>query len=218
MRYTTFVLDRPGGIHPITQLLDEEPAVTRVSLFHANILDDGTGLLLGRLRGDLDRVRVLLGEQPEILACDVSGEQEGLAYIHVQPTESIARFMSLPQTHEVFFELPLERAGSGVRVTMIGETSTMLQQAIEDIPDDLQCTLERTGEYPPDVRDLASLLTERQREILTVAVNGGYYDVPRQTTHREIADHFGLAVGTVSEHLRKIESSVFSAIVDRYSS
>lgn len=214
MQYITFVLDRPGGIHPITQLLDQEPAVTRVSLLHANILDDGTGLLLGRLRGDLDRVRELLEEQPEVLACDVSGEQEGLAYIHVQPTKSVERFMRLPQTHEIFFELPLERAGSGVRVTVIGETSTVLQQAIEDIPDNLQLTFERTGEYPPDVRDLVSLLTERQREILAVAVRDGYYDIPRQTTHSEIADHFGLAVGTVSEHLRKIENSVFSAIVD----
>ncbi|MFB9806579.1 helix-turn-helix domain-containing protein [Haladaptatus pallidirubidus] len=58
-----------------------------------------------------------------------------------------------------------------------------------------------------------ALLTDRQREVMDVALDLGYYDVPRQATHRDIADRMGLSVGTVGEHLQKIESRVFKGIV-----
>lgn len=40
----------------------------------------------------------------------------------------------------------------------------------------------------------------------------GYDDVPRGATHRDIADRLGLSVGTVSEHLQKVESRVFASM------
>ena len=39
----------------------------------------------------------------------------------------------------------------------------------------------------------------------------GSYDVPRGATHRDIADRLGLSVGTVGEHLQKVESRVFAS-------
>lgn len=95
---------------------------------------------------------------------------------------------------------------------MIGESNEALQRALDSVPDDVDTTVERIGAYPPDTSDLEALLTDRQREVLTVAMQLGYYDSPRAATHDDIADAMGLAPATVSEHLQKIESRVFQAL------
>ena len=45
------------------------------------------------------------------------------------------------------------------------------------------------------------------------AVEEGYYDVPRQATHKDIADNLGCAPSTVDEHLRKAESRVVTGLI-----
>ncbi|WP_368411824.1 helix-turn-helix domain-containing protein [Haladaptatus halobius] len=72
--------------------------------------------------------------------------------------------------------------------------------------------IERVSEYGSEDR-LSSALTERQREILKVAVEQGYYEVPRQATIRDIADAMELSQATVGEYLQKIEARVLSASV-----
>lgn len=115
----------------------------------------------------------------------------------------------------MFFEFPLEGIeGDGIRVTMVGETNEVLRRTLAAIPDEIEVTVDRIGAYPPDLRDVSSLLTERQQEILNIATDLGYYEVPRRATHRDIAERVGLNAGTVSEHLRKLEARVFAAITD----
>jgi len=47
---------------------------------------------------------------------------------------------------------------------------------------------------------------------LDVALDCGYYEVPRQATHRDIAEQLGVSPPTVSEHLQKIEARMFGTI------
>jgi len=56
------------------------------------------------------------------------------------------------------------------------------------------------------------MLTERQQETLQAAIEAGYYNVPREATHEDIAERLGRSDGTVGEHLRKIEAKVMEAI------
>lgn len=51
-----------------------------------------------------------------------------------------------------------------------------------------------------DERDI--LLTERQRECLTVARRRGYFDVPRACTLAALADELGVDESTASETIR----------------
>jgi hypothetical protein len=51
--------------------------------------------------------------------------------------------------------------------------------------------------------DGGDALTDRQREVLAVARDVGYYDVPRDAGQSDVADALGLAPGTVAEHFRK---------------
>ncbi|MFC6976028.1 helix-turn-helix domain-containing protein [Halomicroarcula sp. GCM10025709] len=51
--------------------------------------------------------------------------------------------------------------------------------------------------------DRETLLTDRQRECLTVAHRQGYFDVPRACTLAEVADTLGVDTSTASETIRR---------------
>jgi len=51
-------------------------------------------------------------------------------------------------------------------------------------------------------------LTERQREVLRIAISLGYYDYPRKITLSELASKLGVSKASLSEMLMKIESKV----------
>lgn len=60
--------------------------------------------------------------------------------------------------------------------------------------------------------NLLGALTGKQMEALMVAVENGYYGVPKKTTTEEIAKRLGVPRTTYEEHLRKAESKVLSSV------
>jgi predicted DNA binding protein len=60
---------------------------------------------------------------------------------------------------------------------------------------------------------LESLLSERQREAIAVAVDRGYYEIPRQMSHEDVAAAVDCAPSTAAEHLRKAESKLLQSVV-----
>lgn len=67
----------------------------------------------------------------------------------------------------------------------------------------------RIQETPLDV------LTDRQRDVLEVAFDRGYYDIPRSVSTSEIAAEFGLDDSTVSEHLQRAERNLAASMLGR---
>lgn len=49
--------------------------------------------------------------------------------------------------------------------------------------------------------------------ILVTAIREGYYEDPRRASQADVAEALGIAPGTVSEHLRRVEATVFSEYV-----
>lgn len=215
MRAVTFTLDRPDSPHIAYRLFESDPVVEREEIYHLNVLADESVVLLARVSGDVESATRLLEERPEILGYSLSsGEAHGgLLYVHARPPPEIKQFLTLPRTHEVFFDFPLESTSDGrLRVVMLGETNEILQDALAEVPAELNATVERIGSYPDAGETITSVLTERQQEVLEVALELGYYDVPRQATHNDIAERLDLSVGTVGEHLQKIEARVFNTL------
>lgn len=56
-------------------------------------------------------------------------------------------------------------------------------------------------------------LTDRQRDALRAAYDGGYYQIPRETTTQAIADQLGVERRTAEEHLRRAENKLIDAII-----
>ena len=57
-------------------------------------------------------------------------------------------------------------------------------------------------------------LTNRQREILSHAFDSGYFDDPRETSATELADRFGIARATFSQHLRAAQRKLLEAVLN----
>jgi len=212
MKSITLEISVEGGFHPANQLLAADPSIIRESLHHVTILEGGTIVLLYHLRGDLAQVRTYLTDHEEVISCDVPENGSGLVYIHGRPLKPIREFFSLARSHGIVFETPIAHTDDGLKITMSGGEQT-LHRVISEIPSDIELTLLRKGDCKPGENEIISLLTERQVEVLTLAVEEGYYETPRGTTHEKIATQIGVATTTVSEHLRKVEQRVFSALV-----
>jgi len=214
MRYVTFVVAPDGeGLQPVDRALADDPTVTRDSIQQINLLSDSTAVSLYNLRGDLGRATEILRTEADVLESEVSGDREGLAYVHFVPTDTIEQLLGILDDYEVVQQTPIDCLESGgVRSTVVGDDET-IRAAVDAIPDELTLSLESIGEYHPESQELFSILTPRQQEILEAAVQMDYYEVPRGTTHEDIAEVVGVSAGTVGEHLRKVEGKVLSTLV-----
>ena len=65
----------------------------------------------------------------------------------------------------------------------------------------------------PEV-DPASLLTDRQREVVSKAVELGYYETPRRCSLTDLAAALGVAQSTCSETLHRAEGAIVRAFVE----
>jgi predicted DNA binding protein len=214
MRYVRIVLIPEGpGFHPAAEELATEPAVSQETVHHLNLLNDGTAVSLSRARGERDRLAGIFEASDDVLSFELSemgGEIQ--TYVHFRPSEPARAMLELTREHELVVDTPIEFEGDGrLRVAVIGEDD-VVQRAITEIPDEVDIELERLSDYEPELRELSSLLTERQQEILDTAVEVGYYQVPREATHEDIADELDIATTTVGEHLRKIEARLLSEL------
>ncbi|WP_246999684.1 helix-turn-helix domain-containing protein [Halosolutus gelatinilyticus] len=62
--------------------------------------------------------------------------------------------------------------------------------------------------------DETYFLTDRQREVLTMAYAAGYYDVPRTITQDELAERLDISDSAVSQHLRRAVSELIAATIE----
>ncbi len=62
-------------------------------------------------------------------------------------------------------------------------------------------------------QQLLSSIPDRQRELLTLALERGYFNIPRAVTLEELADEMGITKTTASNHLRKAEQQVMEFLI-----
>ncbi len=216
MRYATISI-RPddGGIHPVGTLIADHGGVTRERLLYVDALFDGNGLLFYRLGGDVGPLRESLADHPDVIAHDVIDVHDGVTdvYIYVRPGPPAGTLMHVAQKYALVVDTPLEYTDDGRLLVTVAGAEADLQQASEEFPEGAEVTIEGVGDYAPGREQFLSALTDRQREVLETAVEMGYYAIPREARHTEIAAELGVASSTVDEHLRKAESRLFTGLL-----
>jgi len=99
-------------------------------------------------------------------------------------------------------EFPVEVRNGWYRFDLTGTRDELekLRAALDESPRsyELESLVTRT--------DTDSLLTDRQREVLEVAVREGYYAVPRDCTLAEVSETLGVDKSTTSTVLRRAEA------------
>jgi DNA-binding CsgD family transcriptional regulator len=218
MRYFTFTL-RPledGGFHPVTADFGAHPDIVQEQMTYINLLADRTGLVMFGLRGSEEAAAEVLADHDEVIEWKlIPGESTGFySYIHFEEVQPAVGLLELLDEYRLVLDLPLHFTDTGnMRVTVIGHDDN-IRDALLDVPPSVDAEAMEMGEYRPDDRRALGRLTERQREVLEAAVRLGYYEVPRQATYEEIAEACDCTVGTVGEHLNRIESRLIAGLLE----
>ncbi|WP_226023027.1 helix-turn-helix domain-containing protein [Halomicrobium salinisoli] len=216
MRYVRIRVTPRGraAFHPLGERLAEDPDVIRGAIHQMDLLADGTGVMLAEARGDQERYEEILETSEHVLDFAVTGaEGWWYSYTHFEPTPLTERMVRRREESEAVMEMPVEVEEDGsLLITLVGDEANFADAMPPDT-DVYDVEMLSTGERPPEGDDPFADLTGRQREILDAAVRLGYYRNPREATHEDVAERVGTTPSTVGEHLRKIESRVFSRFV-----
>jgi hypothetical protein len=108
---------------------------------------------------------------------------------------------------------PLQYRDGRIKGHIIGDPA-VLQATIEDTPTSISVDVEAVREFPSGRLNPATTLSPRQREAIEVALELGYYSLPRETTHADIGESLDCAPNTASQHLRKAEAKLVRAGMD----
>jgi hypothetical protein len=190
----------PEGVW-IGDLSRSYPAATLRVL--AALADDDGGVGLVEVTGeDPNSVCESVRAYSEVTAVEVFTADEDEALLQFETTSPV---LLLPaQGSGVPLELPFDICdGEAVwEVTAPGDRLSTLGEQLDafDIPFEV--------EWVQQSIDDDQLLTDRQRELLTAAVEAGYYDTPRRCSLTDLADYLDVAKSTCSETLHRAESKV----------
>jgi DNA-binding NarL/FixJ family response regulator len=106
----------------------------------------------------------------------------------------------------------LDVTSEGPRVTCAGSQAQISALVAEAEANGIDVTLERLHDYRTGDTVLETL-TPRQREVLEVAFDRGYYDVPRAASASEVAAELDIDDSTVSEHLQRAERNLLELLL-----
>lgn len=211
IRYFTLALQPARGlVHPADDALADASGLTRESLSHISVQNE-TSVLCYRLRGDSVVLDDILADRSDVVLYDTIGDGDGAFGLYLRVEGSPATLDTCFFEQGLLLDPPVTFTGRGLRVTVIG-TSAMVRQAMERLPAEIACSVERLGGTGDD-RLLLAALTDRQREVIETAFEMGYYDVPRRTTHANIAAALDLSGSTIDEHLRKAERRLMEQLL-----
>jgi DNA-binding CsgD family transcriptional regulator len=216
MRYFTFTLVplEERDFHPLTAEFQAHPDIQPEGMPYINLLRDETGVALFGLRGSEEAVADVLADHEAALEWElIPGDSGFYIYTHFAAREPAVSLLTLLDEYQLVLDLPIRFTAQGhMRVTVIGRDDN-IKQALLNVPPSVNAEATEMGAYRPDDGRAIASLTERQREVLEAAVDLGYYEVPRQATYEEIAEACDCTVGTVGEHLNRIEARIIANVV-----
>ena len=128
MRTATVRLSPPeAGLHPADAEVAARSDVEREAIDHVTGLADGTGVVLCRLRGDVDAVETALERTEGVLDHHVTvADRTVYAYVHFVPTEAAEALLELRRTHEVLVRTPVRWLADGrLEVSAVGDDRTL---------------------------------------------------------------------------------------------
>jgi predicted DNA binding protein len=92
-----------------------------------------------------------------------------------------------------------------------------LYESVTEIVRDVEVTRLNTSGDPSHINSLTKVdlseLTTKQREALEVAMSGGYYEEPKETTIEELAAELDISRQAYSHRLKEAERRVFSQVL-----
>jgi len=211
----------PETRHPMHQFLVKQDSIQRAYLRHWNFSNPEYVTTLLRVVGNTEEGReeylAALDAVETIQEYDTTPVDDRSFYVYIREHAQgfASRLRALLTDTELLIVPPIEYATDGEMLFEIAGEQDALQGLVANLPDHLSVSINRLGEYDAYRESRVTALTDRQEEVLEVARERGYYEIPRQASVREIADELGCSKSTAANHLRKVESRLVRLYDDR---
>ncbi|MFB1063722.1 helix-turn-helix domain-containing protein [Natrinema sp. H-ect4] len=200
-------------IHPMHRFVADSDAFDSYRMIHGNLVGDDDNTFIFYVVGDPDAYAAAMERTEEVGEYDLTrtGDRSFTVYVRDVPETVDERLLESLTKGSLVVLPPIEyRSDWTIRFSVVGESED-LRRALAGIPEGIEATVDRVGEY--DGTDAAvGALTDRQREALRVGRELGYFDVPRTASVEDVAAALDCAPGTAAEHLRKAEATVMDAL------
>jgi len=176
---------------------------------------DEVDLILFRVVGNIEVYTSALEEVEFIADYETAGIDSESFYVCVEhETRTEDKALRAPLRKPVLAIPPIEFAPNGeIRLDLVGRAPE-IQAAINDFPSTFEIRIDQIGTYEQGVDAFSSLLTDRQKQAVSIAVEVGYYDVPRTATIETVAEQLGCASSTASKHLQKAQARLAQQVVE----
>ncbi|MFC6824991.1 helix-turn-helix domain-containing protein [Halopelagius fulvigenes] len=201
-----------GDIHPMYGVMTEASFVERATAIQWNYTGDALGIL-HYVVGDADALERAMQEIPEVVGYDMERIDERSCYVYVRDatTDSLQKMFSPISSGGIIVVPPIEYESDGTVVFSMFGPDDEVQDAIEGVSVPVDVTIEAVGGLAGTTTAIEAHLTNRQRRVVEIAVELGYYDIPRTASQKDIAAKLACAPSTIAEHLRKAESRILRA-------
>lgn len=204
-----------GEIHPMYGVLANAPFVERATALQWNLTDEGFGIL-HYVEGDAGAFEDRVREIPEVLAYDVEpiDDRRFYAYIRDASTEELRELFAPIRRGGLVVVPPIRYHQDGtVSLSLFGPAEE-IQAGIEAVPDPITVQVDAVGGLGHAVGGAETVLSPRQREAATAALELGYYEIPREASHQDVARVIDCAPSTAAEHLRKAEAKILKTVLE----
>lgn len=215
MKYLQLAVREPvARRNPMHTLVVEDEAVRLAQLWNWNETTD-LDLMLFRVVGSMEPYTAALEEVPFVADYRTAWIDDESFYVYVehQTRAEDQAFREPFLEQRVLTMPPIEFAANGeTRMELVGRAADV-QAVVDGFPDEFEVRVDRIGNYRQGMEAFASLLTDRQREALSTALELGYYDVPKSASVEAVAEELGCATSTASNHLRKAQARLARRVV-----
>jgi len=204
---------REGDIHPMYDLWTSAEFVERSDALQWNFTGDAFGILHYAV-GDADAFEAAIETIPEVLDYELlrTGEDGFYVYVRDATTDALGELFGPITEGGLIVVPPIRYHEDGTVTFSLFGPDAEIQAAVENAPEAVEVTIEEVGGLDATTAAVEAQLTERQREAVAAAVDLGYYEVPREASHEDVADAIDCAPSTAAEHLRKAESTLISTV------
>lgn len=169
----------------------------------AGVPGDASGFALVRIHSpDLGAFLADMARHPAITDLTLIQRSDHDATVHFETHAPLLLFSAKASGTPIALPIEIQDGEATVRVT--GS-----RKQIQDLAGKLESHgITYQVETIRDHVDTTQLLSDRQRELVTAAVEHGYYDTPRKCSLTDLATELGIAKSTCSETLHRAEETI----------
>ena len=215
LRLTLDAGGREADIHPMYGLMSDSAHVERATALQWNYTGEELGIL-HHVEGDAEGFAAAVAEVPQVVDFELTRAGEGSFYAYLSDRltpEAAGMFEVLAAGTAVVVPPVVFEPDGTVSFSVFGPAAD-LETALDLTPEFVEVEVRRVGGMAglPGLHE--TVLSDRQRQAVRAGLELGYYGVPREASHEDVATAIDCAPSTAAEHLRKAESKLLHSVLE----